>query len=195
MGLFDSITGALGFGDSPESAASPYYSQITPELHKAYDPYIQQGQEIGPEYLEQLRRMTQDPSALMSQLGAGYKESPGFQHSVDAATQAAMRAAAAGGEAGAPSVQEALAQKISGMAAQDYGDYMNRAMGLYGAGVSGEGGLQQQGFQASADLAQNLANALMSQGNLAYSGIQGQQQGLMNLLGSLGAAGITAAFL
>ena len=71
---------------------------------------------------------------------------------------------------------------------------MNRAMGLYGAGVSGEGGLQQQGFQASTDLAQNLANALMSQGNMAYSGAQGQQQGFLDLLGGLGSAATLGYF-
>jgi len=185
----------FGFGDNPADSASPYYNQIPDELKQYYQPFIDQGQEAGGDYQEQLQRMLSDPSGLMNQLGAGYQESPGFQHNVDAATQASMRAAAAGGEAGAPSVQEALAGKISGMASQDYGDYMNRAMGLYGTGVSGEGGLQQQGYQASSDLAQNLANALMSQGNMAYSGAQGQQQGMQQLLGGLGQAGMMAAFL
>ena len=165
--MFDFISDIFGGGNNPSDAAKPYYENISPQLHEAYDPYIQQGQDAGVDYSEQIKRMLSDPSGLMNQFGAGYKESPGFQHNVDAATQASMRAAAAGGEAGAPSVQEALAQQISGMASQDYGDYMNRVMGLYGAGVSGEGGLQQQGFQASTDLAQNLANSLMSQGNLA----------------------------
>lgn len=185
----------LGFGDNPGDAASSYYNQIPDQLKQYYQPFIDQGQEAGGDYYAQLQKMLSDPSGLMDQFGAGYKESPGFQHNVDSATQAAMRAAAAGGEAGAPSVQEALAQQISGMASQDYGDYMNRAMGLYGTGVSGEGGLQQQGYQASTDLAQNLANALMSQGNMAYSGAQGQQQGLQQLLGGLGQAGMMAAFL
>lgn len=185
----------VGFGDNPSDAASSYYNQIPDELKQYYQPYIDQGQDAMSGYNEQIQKLLSDPGGFMNQIGAGYKESPGYQHNVDAATQASMRAGAAGGEAGAPSVQQALAEQISGMASQDYGDYMNKALGLYGQGFAGEGGLEQQGYQASTDLATNLANALMSQGNMAYSGAQGQQQGMQNLIGSLGQAGMMAAFL
>lgn len=194
-GIGSGLSSLFGGGDSPQQAGSPYYDKIAPEMKQAYQPYIDQGQEAMGTYQEQLQKLISDPGALMQMLGQGYQESPGFQHNVSSATDAAMRAAAAGGEAGAPSVQEALASQISGMASQDYGDYMNKAMGLYGTGLSGEGGIGQMGFQASTDLAQNLANALMSQGNMAASGAQAQQQGMQNLIGGLGQAGIMAAFL
>jgi hypothetical protein len=194
--MFD-LANLFSGGQDPQEAAGKYYGQIPGVLKEGYTPYAEAGQQALGTYSDQLQNLLSDPTALMKMIGSQYKESPGFQHNVDSATQAAMRAAAAGGEAGAPSVQEALAQQISGMASQDYGDYMNKALGLYGTGLSGEQGLGQMGFQASTGLAQNLANALMSQGNMAYSGAQGQQQGGMDLLGSLGQAASMAmgAFL
>ena len=154
-------------------------------MHQAYDPYIAQGQESMGDYSAQLQKLLSDPTALMQLIGSHYKESPGYQHTVDAATQVAQRAGAARGEYGAPSVQQALGEQIAKASSADYGDYMNRALGLYNKGLQGERGLTGMGFQASSGLAQNLADALMSRGNLAYSGAQQQNEDSSSLFGGL----------
>ena len=191
------LGGYLGgsMGQSPQDAASPYYNKIPGMMKDAYQPYVDQGKESMGQYSEQLSNLLKDPASIMNMIGQGYKESPGYQHSVDSATQASMRAAAASGEAGAPSVQEALADKVSQLSSRDYNNYINQALGQYGMGMQGEQGLTNMGYGASQSLVENLANALMNQGNMAYSGAQGEQQGMQNLLGTLGQAGTMAMFL
>lgn len=162
------------------------YGPIKQDISPYFQPYQQAGEESLGSLQEQLGRMYQDPGALYSQLGAGYRESPGYQHQVQQATQAANRAAAAGGQLGSPAQQQALAGQISGMAGQDYQDYMNQMMGLYGQGVQGLQGLTGLGFQAGSGLAEDLAQAQMQQAGLQMAGKQAQMGGMSGLMGGLG---------
>ena len=129
-------------------------------MEQKFDPYYQAGTEGLGTLQEQLAKMYGDPSALYAQLGAGYQQSPGFQYNVDAATKAAQRAAAAGGQLGSPAEQQALAQQVSGMASQDFGDYMNKVLGLYGGGIQGLTGLTGLGFQSAEDCRPKLRDEL-----------------------------------
>jgi hypothetical protein len=184
------IGGVLGslFGNQ-----APDYSNVESQLQQIpgtitpyFQPYIQAGEQSLGGLQQQLTGLLQDPGALMQSLGAGYRTSPGMQQSMMQATEAANRAAAAGGQLGSPAEQQALAKQIYGMGEKDYGDYLNRVLGLYGTGVSGLSGLTQLGAGMGRGLAEDLAQARMSQAGLEEAKMQAEQQSQAGLMGGLG---------
>jgi hypothetical protein len=166
------MSSLFGGGAQDDDAVQSQLGQIPGMISPYYQPYIQAGQESLGGLQEQLGQMTQDPGALMNMLGQGYRQSPGLQMSEQQAIEAANRAAAAGGQLGAPGVQAAIAKQVQGMGEQDYGNYLDRVLGLYGTGVKGLTGLTDLGAGEGAGLAQNLADVQMSQ----VQNMQNQQQ-------------------
>ncbi len=154
---------------------------------------------LQPSVTNQYQQMMNDPSGVLNKLGQGFQSSPGYGFQRQQGQDAINRAAAAGGGLGSPGEMQEMAKFTQGLANQDYGNYMNRATGmlsgalsgldqqsqtgmeglhnLYNTGHQGQQMLNQMGFQGSNELAQSLANTLMSQGNLAY---QGQNTDNMN---------------
>jgi hypothetical protein len=197
------LGGLFGGGSykNPASAAMPYLNQVPGMLDQYYDPYINTGLGAMNQYYGQMQNLGTPQGAMdiYNQFGAGYTQSPGYQYNVDQATKAANQVGAASGMAGTPSEQLALANQISGMAAQDYDNYMKMNMGLYNTGLSGLGGLSQQGYGASTGKSDALQRNMMTQAGLQYMGqamnnARAAQQGDMwsQLLGGLGS---TAGFL
>jgi len=184
------VGGALGSlfgGQEPDySGVESQLEQIPGTISPYFQPYIQAGEESLGGLQQQLTGLLQDPGALMQALGAGYRTSPGMQQSMMQATEAANRAAAAGGQLGSPAEQQALAKQIYGMGEQDYGDYLNRVLGLYGTGVSGLSGLTQLGAGMGRGLAEDLAQAGMSRAGLEEAKMQAEQQSQAGLMGGLG---------
>lgn len=117
--------------------------------------YLQQIQQMLPQYFQPYQQML-DPAQLMKQIGASYQASPGYEYELGQAMRGIGQAAAAGGMAGSPMQQQQTAEAAQGIAARDYGDYMQRALGLY---TTGAGGYRVLG--------EDLASALMSQAQLA----------------------------
>lgn len=188
------IPGLLGslFGKNPGSAGMDYYKQIPGMIKPYFNPYIQEGRGDLSALHGQVMGMLNDPSAILAQIGSHYHQSPGYQFSVDQATQGANRAAAAGGMAGSAAEQQQLAGHINQLANQDYGNYMNRALGLHSQGLQGLQGLNQMGFNAATGLAGDLASNQMNMGNLAqqqakYKNAQtgGLLSGIGNTIGAL----------
>lgn len=187
----------FGGGQSPYEAASPYIEGIPGILGQYYDPYVQAGQQALPTLQEQYGRLISDPGGVMGGIGAGFQESPGYQFAVEQAQKASGQAAAAGGMVGSPQQQQEISETITGLANQDYYNYLSRAMGMYGQGLSGMGGLGQMGYEASTGLGQNLANVAMTQANLAGGQAEmerQQEQGMWGTLGGL-AGGIAGMFV
>jgi len=183
----------FGGGKNPADAAMGYLNKIPGTVKPYYNPYINAGQNAMGVLQGQYGQMVNDPAALMNKFGSQFQQSPGYQFQVDQATNAANNQAAAGGLVGSPAAQMNTAQSINGLANQDYGNYMNRAMGLYGQGIQGYQGLNQMGYNASDALANMLAQNLQNQGNLSYMGqdYQNQQKnGLWGALGNLGGMGL-----
>jgi hypothetical protein len=131
-----SSQGASGSG----ALTDPYLSQIPDILQKYYQPYGE---------------MVHDPSGVMSRLGGGYKESPGYEFELGQALKAGGQAAAAGGMAGSPMQQEEAEQTATGFASKDYNQYLQDAMRLYMGGAQGYSGLGE-----------NIANVYLSQSQL-----------------------------
>jgi hypothetical protein len=184
-GIFGSIMGQLNY-NSPMEAASPYLENIAGTITPYYQPYINAGQNALSSLMGQYGSLINDPSAKMNQMGSQYQASPGYQYNVDQTTKAMNQAAAAGGMVGSPQEQQQLGQVVSGLANQDYYNYLNQAMGLYNTGLSGMGNINQMGYQASSGLAENLANSLMSQAGLAYAGTTAENQNTGGFWGGIG---------
>jgi hypothetical protein len=178
---------------NPANAAMPYLNQIPGTISPLYQPFINAGQWALPQMESQYGSLINNPGGVMNKIGAGYQQSPGYQFNVNQATQAANSAAAAGGMAGSPAEQAALAQQVSGYANQDYNQYLQSALGMYGQGMQGLSGLYQTGYGASTGLAGDLASNLMNQANLAYSGRANQNQMTGGLWGNL--AGLGSSWL
>jgi len=195
-GLFGSMLGGGLFSKNPADAANPYLEQIYGKVSPYFDPYIQVGQKALPELQKQYGNLINDPTAMMKQIGGGYQASPGYQWNVDQATKAANNAAAAGGMLGSPAEQQQLAQTVTGLANQDYYNYMDRGLQQYGMGLGGLGNMTQMGYGAGRDLSSILNDQLMSQAQLAYAGQANQNQAQGGLWGALGsAAGAALPFL
>jgi len=82
---------------------------------------------------------------------------------------------------GTPAEQAGVAHAVSGLADQDYYNYIKNALGLYGQGLAGEGGMYQTGMEASKGLGEDIADVGESQ-------VKAQSGGLSGLLSGLGGA-------
>lgn len=183
-------------GANPSDEANKYLNQIPGTITPYYQPYIDTGLNAMNTVNTQYGNLINNPTGTMNQIGAGYQQSPGYQWQVDQATQASNRAAAASGMLGSPAQQQQLSQNIMGMANQDYYNYVDRGMNSYNTGLTGMQGLNQMGYGASNELAQSLANTLMTQASLGYAGQANQNQQQGGAWGDLlGGAATAAMFL
>lgn len=184
-GVLGGFTGGKGNQQDAAKEANKYYSQIPGAMKPYYDPYIQAGNaSIGP-YQQMMQQMMQDPSAFINTMGQNYQKSPGYDWQMKQGQSAIANANAAGGMAGTPQHEQMSAEMSQGLAAKDYNDYMNRIMQGFGMGAQGTGNIFNTGASMSGDLATNLAQALMSQGNLAYSSSNNQNQQSGGQMGSM----------
>jgi hypothetical protein len=198
IGLWGTKSGAdkwFGGGDwkNPADAAEGPLNKIPGEMEKWYNPYIQAGQRALPGMEDQYNQLMNNPGGRLNQIGQGYQESPGFQFALQNALKAAGNASAAGGMAGSPQHQQQSMGIASGMASQDYNNWLQNAMGMYGMGLRGNEGLYNKGFEGSDRMAQQIAQALAAQSMLRYQGqdAQNKHSGGMwgNLFGGAGALG------
>lgn len=187
------IGGMMAPWSNPYSQAQGYLNQIPGTITPYYNPYIQAGGRSLNTLENTYNQLLQNPAQTMNQIGAGYQASPGYQYNVEQATNAANQAAAAGGMQGTMQEQQQLAGTVSGLANQDYYNYLNQALGLYGQGLSGLGGLNTMGYGASTGLAQSLKDVLESQSSAAVAQQQAENQkaaeessGIGGIIGGIG---------
>jgi len=187
-GLGAGIGGLLGMGGGTDymKSANPYLEKMQQGTDRYLQPYIGAGQNAMGSLQGQYQNLMNDPGAMMNRFGAGYQQSPGYQYNVDQATNASNNAAAAGGYIGSPQQQEYMANQIGGIASQDYNQYLNNAMGLYGQGLQGMGDINRMGFQASGQGQQTMSDMLKSQAELAYMNAANKKQSKGGLFGGLG---------
>lgn len=198
MSWFSQALGsAFGIGHdkpkNPATGARNIIGQIPGATQPYYDPYIQSGRKSLDTLQSEYGNLVNNPGGTYNHLGQDYKESPGYQFRLKQALSAGDNAYAAGGMAGSPAHQAGNMETAEGYANKDYEDYIKHVMDLYGYGLNGEKGLNEQGYNASNTQATNVGNALAQQGGYSFAGqnIQNQQrqQQLHNLISA-----ITAAF-
>lgn len=190
---------------NPATGAMQYFQQMMQGLPGYYQPYQQAGMNayngvnsqfgqtnsLLPGLMSKYSQLANNPSQVLQQIGSQYQQSPGFQFQTGQALNSANRAAAAGGMLGSPQEQQQIAGTVNNLANQDYYQYLNNATGqmdiglgggsqLYGQGLQGQMGeanqISGQGFNASNELAQSIANALASMGSMSYAGQANQNQ-------------------
>lgn len=170
---------------NPYDSAKPYFDQAIGQMPGYYQPYVNAGQQALPSLQSNYGQLMGNPGGFMNQMGQNFHQSPGFQFQTQQALNAANRAAAAGGMLGSPMEQQNIASTVNGLANQDYYNWLQKAMGLYGMGLQGQQGLYNTGFNASNNLAQNISQALMNQGQAAYAGQMAQNQTSGGGIGSI----------
>jgi hypothetical protein len=193
MAFTDYLNPVNWFYEDPSKAAMPYLESIPGQTGKYFEPYIQQGREaygtLNPIY----QQLLQHPGAEVNRLGSEFKQSPGYDFALKQALGAANRGFAAGGMAGSPMAAQENMRIATGLADQDYYNYLNKVLGLYGKGLEGEEGFYNKGYGASTSMADMIAQALASEAQLQYSGTQQKNQFTNNLissiLGNTGSAG------
>lgn len=193
MSVFGDIGNFLWGGNDAANQAGSYYNQIPDILKQYLKPYADRGNAVYPQLQEQYDQLVNHPGDLLNKLGQSYQESPGYQFQLNQALNAGNRASAAKGMLGSPMQQQQSQQTASQFANQDFNNYLSHALGLYGQGLTGKQNIYNMGFGASNNLGENLSNALMSQGNLAYSNGMNQNQSNQQLLGML--LGFAGGFL
>ncbi len=186
----------MGGGEDPYKAGNEYYKQIPGTVSPYYNPYIDAGKSAMGQSQGQYGQLINDPGGKFNQFGAGYQKSPGYDWQLGQGMEAANNAAASGGMAGSPQHQQQAATMATGLANQDYYNYMNHVMSMYGQGLQGNEHINDMGYHASDQLAGALGNNLMNQGNLAFSSTAAQNQSQGQMWGDLmGGASTLAMFL
>lgn len=188
------IGGLFGGNKNPANAANKYIEQIPGQTNQYFDPYFQAGKSQIPGLQEQYGQGMNDPGGKLNEIGANYKQSPGFQFALKQALMGSGNAAAAGGMAGSPQHEQENMGIASGMASQDYNNWLQQATGLYGNAMTGAQGMANQGQQAGQSQADMIAQALAQQGAYGYEG-QASKNASNPWGNILGGAGMLAAFL
>lgn len=178
-------------GNNPANEANKYLGQIPGAVSPYYNPYINQGQTANKNLMEQFQKLLSNPGDLYSELGKGFKESPGYQFKLREALGAGTNAAAAGGMAGSLAHREAANKTAYDISDQEFENYINHVLGLYGTGLQGEQGLGEQGFKASLGLGDILGSNLAQQGNYAYQGQAADNANKANFWNNLISGGAT----
>lgn len=136
-----------------------------------------------------------DYSALRSLIGTNYQRSPGYQFAFDEGQRAIDRGASARGMLGSGARARELARYGTGMAQQDYGNWLSRLQGLASAGQAATG----QGATLAAATGGQQASTAQQGGsalsNLLVQGGQAQAQGTVGQANALLGGVNTAAGL
>ncbi len=119
-------------------------------------------------------------NSIMSQ----YQESPYAQHQVQQATDAANRAAAAGGYLGTPQEQQRLAGDVQNIVSRDQNQFYQNAVQPYEYGTQAAGQLAGQGLTATQQLWQYLQ--ALANNQVASRSWGNQNHGLGGAFNALG---------
>ena len=201
-GLGGGLFNIFGKQKSPYDAASKIYGEMPGATEKYLSPYMGAGKDALGQLMGQYGQLTGSTGEVYNKLAGGYQQSPGFQQALNKAMGAVSNQAAAGGMLGTPQAQVQSADVAGSLAQKDFGDYMNRMMGLYNTGLQGMGDIGKMGYGASTNYADMLANIMAQQGGMAgmSQALQNQQrsggisQALRGLMGILGGSGALNAF-
>lgn len=161
-GLAGGIAGLFGGGkkNNPYSGGGKYFDQIQDIIKQYSDPYVNAGRGAMGGTQGVYDQMRDDPGGYYNKLGAGYKESPGYQFKLKNALQAGSNAQAAGGMAGSPQHEQQNMGIANDIASQDFNEYMNQIMGINKGGLEGEENTINRGFNAGQNATNNLGTNL-----------------------------------
>ena len=175
---------------NPMKEANQYYDQIMPQMNQYYGPYSDAGKRALGNVQGEYEGLTNNPNEKYNQLAGGYQQSPGYKAALEQALQASSQASARGGALGTPQDQQYANDIAVNASNKDFDNYMQKVMGLYGTGLSGQQGLEGQGFDAATGLGNASANILGQKAQMAAQNAQGgnqaRTQSWQNILSGLG---------
>lgn len=180
------LSKAFGGYKNPADAAMPYLNQIPGQTSQYFQPFFDAGKNALDPLQKQYDQLLNGAGDKLNDIGKAYQQSPGLQFAIQQAMQGAGHAAAAGGMAGSPQHEQQNMELATNLANQDYNNWMSNALGLYGAGLSGEQGMAGMGQQAGQSMADMIAQTLAQQANLSYAGQQNKNQQNSSLWGNIG---------
>jgi len=183
--------GAYGLfnpGKNPADEANKTLGQIPGQTSGYFDPYSQAGQNQIKPMEEEYQKLIGNPGGKLNDIGSNYQPSPGFQFALQQALQGAGHGAAAGGMAGSPQHEQENMGIATGMANQDYNNWLGQATGLYGQGLQGSQGLMNNGLQAGTNQANMIAQTLANQAGNQFNGQAAQNKARSDALGQIGSA-------
>lgn len=161
---------------NPADKAMPYLDLIPGKAQQYLGPYQQAGRRSLDILQPQYESLISDPNALIERLMEGYRPSSQYNLAKDEISRSMDAAAAAGGELGTVPTQYERGRAVGDLASRDMDNFLSRALGVYGMGMSGESGLNQMGYMASKDLMDQIIANLQSQATLGYHGQEEQNQ-------------------
>lgn len=192
-GIGGGLYNIFGKGPNFSGTANQYLNQIPGAMQPYYQPYMTAGQNALGQLMGQYGSLTGNTGDIYNKLAGGYQQSPGYQSAMQEAMRSVGNQAAAGGMAGSPAAQVSAAEYGGKLAQQDFGDYMNRMMGLYNTGLQGLSGINQMGYGANTSFGNLQGDILGQQAQYAVldKAMRNQQrgQGWGQLAGGLGALG------
>lgn len=180
--IYDSLAKySMGFipqYQNPANSAMPYLQQVPDMAKQYYNPYIDVGNSAMNKFAPQMESLAtpEGAKANYNSLAEGFETNPGTQYAIDNASKQTNQYAAAGGMAGSPTEQLAIADETEKLTYQDFDNYMKMVSGYQQTGFGGESDLMHQGYGASNELAQMLARNLSEQSAYAYAGARNQNQ-------------------
>lgn len=180
---------------NPSDAASKYINQIPGLVSNAYNPYINFGQTAGSDISNTYQQLAANPAEFYNQLMKNYQPSEGYKLQRDEALRAAGNSAAAGGMTGTSQDQITQARIAQGLQGEDMQRWYQNVANLFGAGLQGQQGLYNTGYDASSKYASDMANVLGTQGSLAYQGTANRNKQIADLIQALGGTGMAIAGL
>jgi hypothetical protein len=181
--------GFMGGDEDPKKEAMEYLHQIPGAISPYFNPFIDAGRGAIPALQGQYGSLLSNPGGKLNDIGSGYHQSPGFQFALQQALQGSGHAAAAGGMAGSPQHEQQNMQLATDIGNQDYNNWMHNALGLYGAGLSGEEGLYKGGLTASTSMADQIAQMLAAKSKVSYEGAAQSNEKTGDMIGNFGAIG------
>lgn len=154
------------------------YGQAADQTQQSNDAalqYLREGRDQANQYLDPYRQAgLADYNTLRQQVGTSYQQSPGYQFARDEGIRAIDQGASARGLLGSGARLRELTRYGTGVANQDYNNWVSRLQGLAGVGQTATG----QGASLAAQTGGQQAQTAMQGGN-ALSGLltgQGQAQ-------------------
>lgn len=190
MGILDDIFGGMfGGSEHPGDDANKFLDQIPEAMRPYFQKYIDRGDTAGNALQGQYKDLLGDPGSILSNIGKGYKQSPGFEFNKTQGENSINNAAASGGMLGTNQHQQQAGDLATSLASKDYGDYMKNAIGLYGQGLEGTEKQNDQGFDASTGMGKLLASILGTKGGNAFEEGAAKNKGWSDMLADLIAGG------
>jgi hypothetical protein len=187
--------GIFGGGENPAKSANKYFDKIPGELQNYFNPYIDAGRNAMPGLQNEYGKLMNNPGGKLNEIGGGYQQSPGFQFALQQALQGSGHAAAAGGMAGSPQHEQQNMGIATGLANQDYNQWLEHALDMYGQGIKGEQGFYDTGAKAGMGLGEDLASLYGQQGQYAYAGQAGENAANSSMWNSIfGGVGAGAGY-